>query len=132
MSEQLAADLILYLHFLYVLGVVLPIPLILIGAKRNWSWIRNKVFRRAHFCMIFFVVIESLLGIMCPLTVWEEALRRGESAGTTYPQGFISAWISKVMFFTFPPWVFTIQYLLVCLIVVLLYIWIPPRKNSSN
>ncbi|WP_374076343.1 DUF2784 domain-containing protein [Bdellovibrio bacteriovorus] len=128
MSEQLAADLILYLHFLYVLGVVLPIPLILIGAKRNWSWIRNKIFRRVHFSMIFFVVIESLLGIMCPLTVWEEALRRGESAGPAYSQGFISAWISKVMFFTFPPWVFTIQYLLVCLIVVLLYIWIPPRN----
>ncbi|WP_413612828.1 DUF2784 domain-containing protein [Bdellovibrio sp. HCB-110] len=128
MSEQLAADLILYLHFLYVLGVVLPIPLILIGAKRNWSWIRNKIFRRVHFSMIFFVVIESLWGIMCPLTVWEEALRRGESAGPAYSQGFISAWISKVMFFTFPPWVFTIQYLLVCLIVVLLYIWIPPRN----
>lgn len=130
MSNSLAADIILYLHFIYVLTVVLPIPLIVIGSFLHWKWIRNSKIRNAHFLMIFIVVIESLFGIMCPLTVWEEALRRGQIPTADYSQGFLSAWISNVMFFTFPPWVFTLQYLLVALLIVELYIWVPPDRRN--
>ncbi|WII72739.1 DUF2784 domain-containing protein [Bdellovibrio sp. 22V] len=128
MDTSTLADIILYAHFLYVLGVVVPIPLIVIGARRGWSWIRNRTLRRIHFAMILIVVFESLIGMMCPLTVWEEALRKGDPAATDYSQGFIATWISRVMFFSFPPWIFTLQYLLVALLIWELYIWIPPRR----
>lgn len=128
MNKSLAADLILYLHFLYVLGVVIPIPLIILGKFFSWNWIRNLFFRKIHFSMIFIVVLESIFGIACPLSVWEEAVRKGTNQDI-YTQGFIASWISRLLFFDLPPWVFTIQYLIVAFIIIELFIWISPGKS---
>src|SRR5688572_17060498 len=91
------ADFILYFHVLYVLGVILPIPLIAIGAFRKWHWIRNLTFRRVHAFMILIVVAESAIGMTCPLTDWEEALRSANGEGSQYPRGFISTWVSQLL-----------------------------------
>jgi len=127
--RSLFADLILYFHFLYILGVLLPIPLIVIGYFKNWRFIRNLWFRRIHLGMIFFVVIEALLGIVCPLTEWEAALRAMDGSSNPYPEGFIAGWISKIIFFSLDPWVFTLIYLLVAGIVLGLYFFVPPEKT---
>ena len=58
---------------------------ILLGGWRKWRWVRNFWFRLLHFLMIAVVVVESLVGIVCPLTDWEDALR--EKAGETVEQG---------------------------------------------
>ena len=39
---------------------------------------------------------------MCPLTIWEDALR-----GTSSEKGFIARWIHAWLFWDWPPWVFT-------------------------
>jgi hypothetical protein len=121
------ADAILVFHFLWVLAVVCPIPLIPVGASRSWHWVRNPFLRWTHLAMIGIVAAESVIGIICPLTVWEASLRR--AAGQGGPGGsFIGYWVGKVMFYDLPEWVFTVVYLAVAAVVVLLLFLIPPRR----
>ncbi len=75
------ADLIVVLHVAYVGFVVFGLAAILLGVAFHWSWVRNLWFRAIHLIAIGIVVGESLIGIPCPLTVWEARLRK--TAGQT-------------------------------------------------
>ena len=75
--------------------------------------------------MILIVVFESLLGMMCPLTVWENDLRM--AAGQNVSEGsFVARLIHQLMFFEFPPAVFTVAYCLFGLAVLSSWRLYPP------
>ncbi len=117
------ADLIVVVHLAYVLFVVGGMALILIGIVLRWSWIRNFWFRAAHLAAIGLVVLESLFGVMCPLTRWENQLRGEEGSATS----FIGRLVHAIMFFNLPEWFFTVTYCLFGAAVVLAFIIAPPR-----
>lgn len=125
--NHLLADLVLVVHFAFVAFVVGGLALIWIGAAAGWAWVRNFWFRVAHLAAIVFVAAEALLGVMCPLTVWEDALRGRDSE-----VGFIARWIHGVMFHQLPPWVFTVAYVGFCLIVAATFWAVPPRRSSRT
>ena len=128
---RLLADVVVLCHAAYVTFVVLGLALILVGGWWGWSWVRNFWFRIVHLGMITIVVIESLFQITCPLTVWEEALRR--RAGETVQSGaFIARWAHELMFFDADPWVFTVAYCLFGLLVVLGLWLVPPRLPTRT
>ncbi len=79
-----------------------------------------------HLAMIAYVVLESWLGVPCPLTLWENELRRlaGES---DYPGDFIGYWAHRLIFFRAEPWVFTLVYTLFGLVVLATFVLAPPR-----
>jgi len=54
-ESRLLADVILVVHFAFVLFVVGGFALILAGAALGWAWIRNPAFRYAHLAAIVFV-----------------------------------------------------------------------------
>ncbi len=81
-----------------------------------------------HLAAIGFVVAESLCGVMCPLTVCEQRLR--DLAGqASYRGDFIAACVHDLMFFDAEPWVFTFCYCSFGAIVVLSWIFVPPRRR---
>jgi hypothetical protein len=121
--NPLLADTILLIHFAFVLFVVGGLGLTWIGVWCGWRWIRNLQFRILHLAAIIFVAGEALLGIMCPLTEWEDALR-----GATSDKSFIARWVHRLMFFQFPEWVFTTAYVLFALVVVATWRWVPPQR----
>ncbi len=123
----LLADIILIVHFLFVLFVVGGLALIWIGALANWRWVRNFWFRTAHLAAIFFVAAESLLGMICPLTAWEDALR-----GARDETSFIARWTHRVLFYSFPDWVFTTVYLLFALVVAATWWWVRPQRSQQK
>jgi len=125
--NQLLADFVLVVHFGFVAFVVGGLAAIWIGAAAGWRWVRNFRFRIAHLGAICFVAAEALLGVMCPLTVWEDALR-----GRASEAGFIARWIRGVMFYELPPWVFTFAYLLFAAIVALTYWRVPPARRRMR
>ena len=123
------ADLVLLTHLAYVAFVVLGQALIMVGGLCRWQWVRNAWFRWAHLAAIGVVVAQSWLGIICPLTDWEMALR--EKAGDpTYEGTFIAHWLHQIMFFNAPPWVFTLGYTLFGLAVVASWWWIRPLRKT--
>src|SRR5689334_17256445 len=105
MNSQALADVILVVHFAFVAFVVGGLAAIWLGAVLGWPWVRSFWFRVLHLAAIVFVAAEALLGVMCPLTLWEDALR-----GRRDDLGFIARWIRSVMFYELPPWVFTAAY----------------------
>lgn len=126
--QTLLADLILIVHFAFVLFIVGGFALIWIGAALGWRWVRNLWFRVAHLSAIVFVTGEALAGVWCPLTVWEDMLR-GSVPGETR---FIARWIHRILFYSFPEWVFTVAYLAFALIVAATWWLVRPNKKGRN
>jgi hypothetical protein len=125
---SLLADLVLITHFLFVAFVVGGLAMIWIGAALNWAWIRNFWFRAAHLGAIGFVVAESLVGVLCPLTVLEDALRQGGGPESN----FIQRWGSRLLYYDLPERVFTIAYLIFGLLVAFTFIYIRPDRRAGS
>lgn len=122
------ADAVLVVHFLFVLFVTGGFALILAGAALDWSWIRARRFRSLHLAAIVLVATESLLGMACPLTVWEDALRH---AGPRHAS-FVGRWIARLLYYDLPEWVFATAYVAFALAVALAWRFIPPRQARSG
>jgi len=101
------ADLILLLHFALAAFIVLGLPLVWIGAWRDWNWTRNRSVRYAHVAAILVVAAEALAGSVCPLTRWEDALRAGADG-----RSFIGRWMTRLLYYDFSEWTFTLVYVL--------------------
>lgn len=130
-SAALLADLLLVLHAMVVLFVVGGLAAILLGAALGWRWIRNPAFRLAHLGTIAFVVIQTWLGELCPLTVWEQALR--DQAGQPAYQGsFIAHWLDRLLYVDAPWWVFVLAYTFFGLVVLATFLLVPPRFRGNN
>jgi hypothetical protein len=123
------ADAIVVVHFLIVLFVLTGVPLVYLGVALRWAWVRTWHWRVLHLGAILFIAAESLLGIACPLTVWEYALRGQHS---TY--GFIERWIDRIVFYDAPSWVFTVSYIAFAALVVVTWLAVPPtrRRHARN
>jgi hypothetical protein len=121
------ADIVLVLHALVVVFNVGGLAAIWIGAALNWRWIRNFWFRAIHLGLMGVVAAGSLVGMVCPLTVLEDALRQ---AGP--PQsGFIQRWVSRLLYYDLPPLVFTVIYVLFALVVALTFYYIRPKRRAG-
>src|SRR5699024_9030622 len=98
----------------------------LIGWARRWRWVRNPWFRFIHLALIAFIVVQTWLGELCPLTVWEDWLR--ESAGqAAYGQSFVQYWLGRLIFIDVPWWVFQVVYTAFGAVVVASWVHCPPR-----
>ncbi len=126
--HQLLADAILFVHALFVAFVVLGLGLIVMGAMARWRWIRRPWFRVAHLVAIGMVVVQAWLGRTCPLTLWENSLRRA-GGGDGYAGSFMQYWLHRVIFYDFDPWVFTLAYTLFGVLVGLTWLLAPPMRT---
>jgi hypothetical protein len=121
------ADLILIVHFAFVSFVVGGLGVIWAGAIAGWNRVRDLRFRVAHLAAVLFVMAESLAGILCPLTVWEDALR-----GRTEDQSFVARLIHRVLFYDLPEWLFTVAYCVFAAAVIATWWAIPPRSPRKE
>lgn len=117
------ADAVLLVHFAFVAFVVGGLAYIWIGAAAGWRAARNLRFRIAHLAAIVFVAGEALAGVVCPLTVWEDALR-----GTAGDRSFVARWVHRLLYWDFPEWAFTTAYVLFAAAVALTLWLVPPRR----
>ena len=118
------ADTIVVVHLAIMLFITTGLPLIYVGAGLDWRWTRDRCWRALHLGATGFVAAESLAGVACPLTVWENALRGRQSS-----EGFIERWVDRLLFYDFPAWVFTLAYVAFAILVVITWFVVPPRRN---
>ena len=121
------ADIVLAVHAAFVIFVVVAFVLILAGAGR-WPWVRHRTFRALHLGAILFVAAETLLGITCPLTRWEDWLR----ADANGERSFVGRWIGRLLYYDLPDWVFAVAYSAFALAVVWAWLAIPPHPRSPG
>lgn len=127
----LAADALLVLHVLFVVFVVLGLVLVFVGRVCAWSWVRNPWFRFVHLIAVAVVVIQSWLGLLCPLTTIEMALRSRAGDGV-YSGSFVAHWLQALLYYEGPAWVFAVAYTAFGAAVLAGWIWVRPRRFSST
>lgn len=125
------ADATLVLHVGIVAFVVLGALAVPIGAWRRWAWVRGWRWRVTHVALMVVIALQAWLGALCPLTVWEQALRR-QAGQTTYRESFIEHWLSRLIFFEAPWWMFVAAYTAFAAFVVALWFAVPPRRGPAR
>ena len=123
------ADIILFLHALFIAFVVLSIILIVVGIVRQWRWTGSFWFRAANLLAIGIVAVNAWFGKICPLTILENELREAAD-GNVYPATFVGYYLQKVIYYDFPLWVFALGYTLLAALVLITWIIWPPRWPS--
>jgi len=127
---SLLADGVVILHGLYVSMVILGLAAVLVGFLKGWQWVRNAWFRYTHLAMILIVALESMLGIVCPLTTLENHWR--EKAGETLRSGsFMAQVVHDLLFYEAPTWMFTWAYCVFAGLVGITFLIAPPRRLIS-
>jgi len=121
-----SADALLVTHFLIAAFIVGGLPLTWAGAALGWSWVRNPLFRYLHLAAIALVALEALLGIACPLTVWEDLLRGG-----LRPESFVGRWVYAALYYRAPEWLFTVAYLAWAGTTLATLKLFPPRRRTQ-
>lgn len=122
----LIADALLVVHFLIAAFIVAGLLAVWVGAALGWSWIANPWFRYVHLGAIAFVAAEALLGVACPLTVWEDLLRGG-----VQQESFVGRWVRRLLYYEAPEWVFTAAYVAWTLAALVTLRLVPPRRRAG-
>jgi hypothetical protein len=125
------ADGVLVVHFAFIAFVVLGLLVIWIGWWRKWAFVRGLWFRAAHLAAIALVAAQALLGIICPLTIWENQLRIIAGGEGRYAGSFVQHWLHQVIFFEAEGYVFTIAYVTFFLLVALSLWLVPPQRKRT-
>jgi hypothetical protein len=127
MPKTWLADFVLLVHVLFVVFVVGGFLLIVAGARR-WGWVRNRIFRALHLAAMIFVALETLLGITCPLTRWEDLLR----AAGSEERSFIGRWLAWLLYYDLPNWFFAIVYCVFAAAIAWAWRLVPPRRGRPR
>lgn len=130
-AAGMAADAVLVTHAAFIAFVVFGQVYVLLGWGLDWRSARNRWFRRLHLAAIGIVVIQSWIGMACPLTSLESGLRAETGAGH-YDQGFIAHWLSRLIYYDLPAWVFVLVYSLFGALVLTSYWRFPPLPGDGN
>jgi hypothetical protein len=120
------ADAVLILHTSVAGFVVVGLPLVVYGNVKGWHWVNQLGLRLTHLAAIAVVVLESWVGLACPLTTLESWLRiqAGQNGNDS---GFIEYWVGALLFYNAPSWTFTLAYSLFGIAVAATWWLYPPR-----
>jgi hypothetical protein len=128
---HILADALLLLHIFVVIFIVAGLAVIYAGRAFIWSWVRNPWFRLLHVVAIGIVVLQSWVGVICPLTTWEMWLRN-QAGDTAYTGSFISHWLETLLYYQAPAWVFTVAYTVFGALVVASWFVVRPRSFGGS
>jgi Protein of Unknown function (DUF2784) len=118
------ADIVLAVHLIVVVFIGGGLLAIWLGAALGWRWVRTFWLRLAHLAAIGCIALQTLLGRACPLTMWEDYLR-----GASTEAGFVERWLERLIYFDWPPWVFTLLHVGFAVLVLATWWLVPPRRN---
>lgn len=79
-------ELLLIIHFIVILFFVIGFPIAL--------YFNHRMFRIIHASALAGVTLLMVLGIPCPLTIWEELLRESQ----VYEGSFIATWLNRIIY----------------------------------
>src|SRR5439155_23880114 len=119
-------------HFAFVAFVVAGLLVIWLVFIFRWPFVYDLRFRIAHLLAMGFVLGESLLGFICPLTTWENQLRLRAGGGESYANSFLQHWIGRILFFDLSERTFTIIYVLFFLFILITFWVVRPHRRMAN
>ena len=128
---QLLADIVLAMHAGVVLFVIGGLVIIIVGNVLGWQRVNNIWFRALHISAIGVVMLQTMLGALCPLTYLEMWLR-DQANVETYSGSFFQHWLQQLIYFDLPSWAFMVGYALFALMVVVIWFVYPPAYKNKK
>ncbi|MBU1042340.1 MAG: DUF2784 domain-containing protein [Proteobacteria bacterium] len=129
------ADVVLVAHTALALFLGLGLAVIWLGGWLGWGFVRNRRFRILHLAGMGVVALESALGLTCPLTDVESALRgfaKAAADAAPYRGGFIAHWLGKFLYYDFDERVFLALYVAALGLTLLAWLVVKPRRNTTR
>ncbi len=121
MFYKVAADFVIFTHFMWILFVVLGFPVFLYFNLSRW--------RLLHLAALIAAIIMQLTHTVCPLTYLEAYLKSKDISGAVYPGSFIIEKVESMIYIEDLVTLERITYLtLIFFIIVLLSFWFRPIK----
>jgi hypothetical protein len=119
------ADTILALHLAVILFNIFGMIAIPLGASRGWSFVRVFWWRALHLGILAFVAVQAIFDQVCFLTTWHADLVR-LAGGRASNAPLIAGFVSRLIFWPLPLWVFAALYVAVCAYTIALWRLVPP------
>lgn len=130
MLYKISADIIVIVHFIWIIFMLLGFFLTVYGFFKNdfFDW---WLFRTLHLSGILFVGILTTLRRFCPLTILENLSRAQYSPESTYPGSFIVHYIEKLVYPDVNQTLLRVGTVFVAFFVLVVFIIIPPKKIKN-
>lgn len=127
MFYKIIADIIVVLHFIWIIFMLLGFFLTIYGFFRKdfFDW---WLFRTLHLSGILFVGVLTALKRFCPLTIIENISRARYNPETTYPGSFIVHYIEKLVYPDVNQFLLRAGTVFVAVFILFVYIIRPPTK----
>jgi len=127
MVYKIIADIIVVLHFLWILFMLLGFILTIWGFfwKSFFDW---WLFRTLHICGILYVAVLAILREYCPITILENTFRVRYSPLSTYPGSFIVHYIQKLVYPDVNPLILITSTVFIAVFTLVIFILRPPLK----
>lgn len=120
-SASLGAG-VLAVHLAVIALNIFGLIVIPLGAWQRWAFVRARWWRVLHLASLAVVALQAALGRACFLTLWQDDLIGGGQADP-----MIMRFVTGLIYWPLPAWVFTAAYLAVFAYVVTLWVLVPPR-----
>lgn len=117
---QAMAEVILAVHLLIILFFLIGFP-----AGLLWNHLGFRFFHAAGLALVTLLMV---LGIPCPITVWEEGFRDASYGGS-----FIAAWLKRIIYLEWldPAHVLILD-LCFATLVFSSFFWYPVKKRGGR
>ena len=115
-------EIVLFFHFFIFLFITFSFFLIPFGYFQKWEWVKNKYYRLIHLVLMGIILIETILGFMCPLTILENFLRNNIEVDNNLTQI-----IHQIMYWNLPNYQFIILYILSFSYLIFLWFFFKPN-----
>lgn len=127
MVYRILADIIVVIHFIWIVFMLVGFILTLIGFW--WKRFFDKwLFRTLHLLGIVYVGLLAVLRQYCPLTILENALREKYDLGLTYPGSFIIHYLQRLVYPDIQPLMILIPTMIIAIFAILVFIFRPPKR----
>ncbi len=127
MIYKILADVIVVMHFAWILFMLLGFILTLCGFF--WKEFFDRwLFRILHLFGITYVSFLAIMGKYCPLTIWENSLRAKYDPTLTYSGSYIVHYIEKLVYLDVNLLVILIPTVFIAIFTVVVFMIKPPTK----
>ena len=127
MIYKILADMIVTMHFAWILFMLIGFIFTLYGFFRKDFWNR-WLFRTIHLFGILYVSSLAIMRKDCPLTLLENALRAKYSSALIYPGSFMVYYVEKFVYPDVNLLLILIPTAFIAIFSIIIFIIKPPAK----
>ena len=120
------AAAVFWIHVGVILFNVFGLVAVPLGAWLGWRFVRIFWWRALHLAALGIVALQAVFGRACLLTLWQSDL--GSGAGAP-PEPLIQHWVTSLIYWPLPIWVFAILYVAIWIYALALWRLVPPRRR---